>query len=381
MSRTEQASRVPGKGMIEMRNQDKFRGCLIGGAAGDALGYAVEFLHEEQIFRNFGERGITGYALTGEVAQISDDTQMTLFTANGLLLGTARGEGSDKAPLYIWKCYQDWLVTQESRCPPREGPKSAWLGNIPELYSPRAPGNTCLSALHRGEKGTVEKPINHSKGCGGVMRVAPIGLYFNDRGMDIRDICRISAETAALTHGHPLGWMPAAALVQIIHEVSQDSENLPDAVMHSLETVEEIYPERKESRVFTNLIRKAVDLASGKQNDLDAIHQLGEGWVGEEALAIAVYCALRYSGDIDRALIAAVNHRGDSDSTGAVTGNILGAQVGLSGIPDKYTKNLELYDLIVEVADDLGRDSRISGDDKPDPVWMQKYITQSYGRR
>ena len=66
-----------------------------------------------------------------------------------------------------------------------------------------------------GEHGSVETPINNSKGCGGVMRVAPIGLYFNDRKKDIRDICRFGAETAALTHGHPHGWMPAAALAQI----------------------------------------------------------------------------------------------------------------------------------------------------------------------
>ena len=47
-----------------MRDRDRFRGCLIGGAAGDALGYAVEFLREGQIFRRYGERGITEYAPT-----------------------------------------------------------------------------------------------------------------------------------------------------------------------------------------------------------------------------------------------------------------------------------------------------------------------------
>jgi ADP-ribosylglycohydrolase len=117
-------------------------------------------------------------------------------------------------------------------------------------------------------------------------------------------------------------------------------------------------------------------------DDLDAIHLLGEGWVGDEALAIAVYCALKYSGDIDNALIAAVNHNGDSDSTGAITGNIIGAQVGLSGIPAKYTEKLELRDLIIEVADDLWHDCRISeyGSER-DPVWEQKYIEMTYGKR
>ena len=75
-----------------MRDLDKFRGCLVAGAAGDALGYEVEFLQEESIFKKFGENGITEYRLRDGVAQISDDTQMTLFTATGLLLGTTRGK-------------------------------------------------------------------------------------------------------------------------------------------------------------------------------------------------------------------------------------------------------------------------------------------------
>lgn len=68
-----------------MRNKDQFRGCLVGGAVGDALGYAVEFLNEQEIFGRYGKNGITAYTLRDGVAEISDDTQMTLFTASGLL--------------------------------------------------------------------------------------------------------------------------------------------------------------------------------------------------------------------------------------------------------------------------------------------------------
>ncbi len=59
-----------------MRDQDQFRGCLIGGAAGDALGYAVEFLREKQIFRRYGNRGITEYDLTNGIAEIYNSTQV-----------------------------------------------------------------------------------------------------------------------------------------------------------------------------------------------------------------------------------------------------------------------------------------------------------------
>ena len=94
-------------------------------------------------------------------------------------------------------------------------------------------------------------------------------------------------------------------------------------------------------------------LSEKDTEDSDAIRELGEGWVAEETLAIAVYCALKYEHDFEWALIAAVNHDGDSDSTGAVTGNLLGAQLGLTGIPSKYLEHLELKSVILELADDL----------------------------
>lgn len=109
------------------------------------------------------------------------------------------------------------------------------------------------------------------------------------------------------------------------------------------------------------------------------IRELGQGWVAEETLAIAIYCALKYSNDFDKALIASVNHSGDSDSTGAVTGNILGAYLGLSGIPEKYLKNLELKNVILELADDLFNDCKITEyGSYHDEIWEQKYIYKSY---
>ena len=143
-----------------------------------------------------------------------------------------------------------------------------------------------------------------------------------------------------------------------------------------------MWPESEEKEYFLGLMRKSVDLASMDKNDLEAIHQLGEGWVAEETLAIAVYCALKYPNDFDKALIATVNHKGDSDSTGAVTGNILGASLGLKGIPEKYMTKLELKDVILEIADDLWQDCQMSEYDYEhrDPVWIQKYIEMNYGR-
>ena len=361
-----------------MRDLDRFRGCLIGGAAGAALGYAIEFDLENVIFRRYGARGITEYEPVKGVALISDDTQMTLFTATGLLTARTR-ELAQGSPADYHACigasYRNWLYTQQNRFPLHREGNASWLISVPGLFSPRAPGGTCLHALGGKHLGSTAQPVNQSKGCGGVMRAAPVGLLFNDLGADIRDICRLGAETAALTHGHPLGWLPGAVLAVIVHAVSQDGASVADAVQLAMETMRDVWPELPEVSELIALLEKAVRLAAGKVSDLDAIHELGEGWVGDEALAIAVFCALRHEGDIDGALISSVNHKGDSDSTGAIAGNIIGAQVGLSGIPAKYTELLELKELILEVADDLWKGQPAGEEDE---VWREKYLTMTY---
>lgn len=369
------------------KNLDKFRGCLIGGAAGDALGYAVEFLSERNIFARFGEDGITEYQLRNGLARISDDTQMTLFTANGLLYGRTRGcMRGIQAPWssYIAGAYRDWYKTQteSSRSCSREFTTS-WLLNIPELFAQRAPGNTCMSAINAGCCGSVEVPVNNSKGCGGVMRVAPIGLYFGGTDMPPLAIDLLGADAAALTHGHEMGYIPSAMLVHIVRLLAHNGEiTLKEAVLDSKTAMEMLFPEAKELHGFLKLIDKAVELSESDVDDLSAIHILGPGWVGDEALAVAVYCALKYSDDFDKAMIASVNHGGDSDSTGAITGNILGAYLGLSGIPGKYIEKLELVDVLTEMADDLYYDCQIS-EHKPassarDIAWEKKYVYLTY---
>ncbi len=232
-----------------MKDIDKYRGCLIGGAAGDALGYVVEFLDETSIFNRYGTNGITEYDLVNGVAEISDDTQMTLFTANGLLLGKTRGMTRGimgSYPGYIALCYRDWFNTQYKKYPLDEMYPYTWLINVPELFSRRAPGNTCLNAIEKGANGTIDEPINNSKGCGGVMRVAPIGLYFETGNMTLDVIDMIGAETAAITHGHELGYISAAGLVHIIQLLSHNDDiTLLEAILDMKEALRRQFENRK----------------------------------------------------------------------------------------------------------------------------------------
>lgn len=365
-----------------MRDLNTFKGCMIGGAIGDALGYAVEFLSASSIFKKYGKNGITEYELYRGVAEISDDTQMTLFTATGLLVGTTRGMTrgimGDYAECYIAYSYRDWYRTQTEKYPLPEEYHYSWLVNVPEMFNRRAPGNTCLSAIAQGGNGTLENPVNHSKGCGGVMRVAPIGLYFCDKRQEPEEIDIIGAKAAALTHGHELGYIPAAMLVHIIMRISEYGDTILEAIKDAMCSMPTIFPNAKHMDELLALIKKAIALSNENMDDLDAIRQLGEGWVAEETLAIAVYCALKHSDDFERGIIAAVNHDGDSDSTGAVAGNILGAALGIDAIPQKYLDNLELKDIILEIAEDLHHDCQIAEYGPRDNLWESKYIKMTY---
>lgn len=337
-----------------MRNIDKFRGCLIGGAAGDALGYAVEFKQEDEIFSEYGNDGITEYdlMLDSDVAKISDDTQLTLFTAEGLLLAGRKGDSVDYINS-IREMYKCWNQTQSVKNPQKNENLQSRLLNVPELYNRRCPGMTCMIAIREGAEGTINNPVNDSKGCGGVMRVAPISLYFCDTLVSYEQSDMIGAEAAALTHGHDLGYIPAAALVHIVRKVAESDIPLKYAVSDSINAMEKLFPKAEHIGDFTAIMQKAIQLAELDMDDFSAIHLLGEGWVAEETLAIAVYCALKYENDFDMALRTAVNHNGDSDSTGAVCGNILGAYLGYNAIPQKYKECLELHNLICETADNL----------------------------
>ncbi len=377
-----------------MEKQDKFKGCLLGGAIGDALGYAIEFESWSNIKTKYGDHGITRYELnTQGKAEVSDDTQMTLFTANGLLFGETRNavHGITK-PIeeYVETAYLEWLQTQTAKSDKYENWHCCWLRDIPEMNHRRAPGSTCLGALMKLQD--QDKVVNNSKGCGGVMRAAPIGLYYanatkvyeNERDV-IGPLLETGAKVAQCTHKHPLGYLPAAVLAYIVYHlvVQPDSKKAIDRldyiISDALYELQNKFPKEKTYiDELCNIVNLAIKLSRADRSDLECISQIGEGWVGEEALAIAVYCCCKYRNNFEQAICAAVNHSGDSDSTGAIAGNIMGAMLGVAAIPDHYLEKLELKDVIIEMASDLYTGcitgEHDTGDTMEQQKWIDKYI-------
>ncbi|MGN0088643.1 MAG: ADP-ribosylglycohydrolase family protein [Candidatus Limimorpha sp.] len=373
------------------------------GAAGDALGYEVEFMSRRSILSRFGENGITKFALDSNgKALISDDTQMTLFTANGMLMGLTRGymRGIGGRPeKYVDIAYLDWYYTQTGK--KREmlidDWHPTWLRDLPEMAHLRAPGNTCLSACESLFRG--EKVQNNSKGCGGIMRVAPMALLVDqspDSGRyycSLEDLAEGGCYIAEQTHQHSLGFLPAGLLTVLLYKLlpltpAQAQGNIDNIVSKTLSILDVIrvgkYEEDKQ--YLNKLTEKAVRLAYSDISDADAIRELGEGWVAEETWAIALYSAIRHIDSVEDAIIASVNHDGDRDSTGSVCGNIMGAIYGYEHIKERnifcpegqqLEETLELSEIILALADDLSTGCIISEYDPIDTPekrqWYERY--------
>ena len=329
---------------------DHYRGCLLGGAAGDALGAAVEFddIADDPTPVSARRASPSRRAAYGRVGAITDDTQMTLFTAEGVLQADDRLErGVGNTALNLWFAYQRWLQTQ--------GVTAPWTGEPEQLTTasctaspsctPAAPRQHLPeraaehSSTGRGRRVSVAK--NDSKGCGGVMRAAPCGLVDWGDGADLRarrgvrradarPSVRPSRRRRAGADHPPALRRPAAA---------------PAAVDAAIE----ILGGDDGSDEVRDALRRARDLAAAHVGPPD-VAPLGQGWVAEEALAIAVYCALTHPDDFAAAVRLAANHSGDSDSTAAITGNIMGALLGADAIPASWLAVLELRDTIDRLA-------------------------------
>jgi ADP-ribosylglycohydrolase len=337
---------------------------------GDALGAPVEFWPLTRIRDEFGPAGVTGF-VDGR-AEVTDDTQMTLFTAEGMIRAAVRwrARGICHPAGVVFNAYRRWLCTQQvGAVPEPSGVFHSWLLDEPRLHHRRAPGDTCLSAITAGWSDAPACADNNSKGCGGVMRVAPIGLLSRSP----ESAFELACETAATTHGHPGGWLPAGVLAAAIRCLV-DGAALPDA----LDVARGFLPadDDDDPRVGETAaaLDAAVTLARSGPVTPERVEALGGGWVGEEALGIACYCALA-APDPRSALLASVNHSGDSDSTGSICGNLLGALHGTAAVPDDLFSCLDLADVVVRMADDLWHEiDEAPGDstDIPD-YWFDRY--------
>jgi len=295
---------------------------MLASAAGDALGAPVEFLDLAMIVERFGGTGIRDLAPAyGRLGAVTDDTQMAIATARGLI--DARSGRADEADAVLERYF-------------------AWLDSQADPAQVRGPGNTCIAGIEAQRRARIERAENDSKGCGGVMRVHPCGLYFAGNARAAFDLGWVTAD---LTHGHRTSGASSGAQAALVAQLVTGS-----TLDEALGVVLELLEERDPNLETLASVQNAMGLAAQGAPASSALDVIGQGWIAEEALAAGVYCLLRFADDPLEGLIASVNHSGDSDSTGAIAGALLGAHRGAEWIPAGWLDELEHRDLLEDLA-------------------------------
>lgn len=352
--------------MTTMKLRNSMRGAMVGGAIGDALGYPVRSIKSfEGIQAKYGVRGITRMDTTrwwldneelDSEALVTDKTQMTIYTAWGLLNAAT----PEMAVASVREACIEWYLSQIGWANTQF--EQSWLRKVEGLNERREADYTSMMALRAAFEG--ELFFSRSNGSAGMARIAPAALYAASSETDIEAADLQAAEIAKITHLHPLGYIPAALEAHLLYRLAADEAPSHDSfiryIQEGMSTVRNLFAGENEALDrLQELVEKAIALTATCLSDVKAIESIGEGKMAEEALAIAIYCSLKHFGNFEAAVVAAVNHMGASDTTGALTGSLMGAALGYNAIPARLKDNVELQDLLLSMADDLWNGSML----------------------
>ena len=293
---------------------------LFGLALGDALGWPVEFTDLTAIKQRYGAAGIQEPPTP---AEYTDDTQMTLALAEGLL-DAGLNAPVDEIMDAIGARFVTWLELQS------------------DSRHRRAPGNTCLIGMKRysAEPNWRTSGEPNSKGCGSAMRVAPLGYFYQHEPERLREI---SIASSLITHGHPAALAASAGAAYAV-KLALDGVH-PDQLPRQIAAFTDGM-----SDDFTRALHR-VGHVIGWVNDEHGLAHLGEGWIAEEAVALAVFCTIRYPDDYTNGVRRGANLTGDSDSVASIAGGILGARLGLDAIPAEWRARCENAAYLQELAE------------------------------
>ncbi|MFT4099618.1 MAG: ADP-ribosylglycohydrolase family protein [Burkholderiaceae bacterium] len=351
------ATSVPQTGPAGEPLAHRERACLLLGALGDALGAPLEHLRIEEIRTAYGPRGLREPTrFNGRVGSVTDDTQMMLFTAEGLLdaIGEHTGPGEPSYDTAVGAAYLRWLASQGLGDAGTAMGAPRGLLALPELRVQRAPSLTCLDALE-ATRAPGQAAVNTRMGNVAAGRTAPVGVLFGalagadaKTGADALARCQsLAGRLARLTHGHPTAIHAAGAFATLIAALLAGR-----SWDEALARVDEILAQHADAAPVRAAIARAVEASATGEATSDPTARLGEGWDAHEALAIAIHVA-REANDPGEALLRAVNHSGDSDGCGLMTGCLIGASRGLMGVPSTWLAQLELASVIGDHAERL----------------------------
>ena len=358
--------------------RSSYRGCLLGMAVGDAMGYTVDNRSWQEIREDYGPNGLLGYDLVNGYADVTSYTQLAAFTCNGLLLGLTRGQMTGKmAPFvkYIGLSSREWAASQRPWGRPEKS--FCWLLQQPELCRRYCMDTRMLDTLNRDTLGTLEEPVNSFSNPGSLTAAVGVGLFFDRDRIDQREIDLLGAEAVALTHGSPTAFLSGALLTHIISRVlRQPDAPLKSVIGGAMNALREQFGHQySQAYEICNLVRHAITYAEAENLSQSEVMERLRCENAAQVLAGAVYACLSSRGDFDSAMIIAVNHSGRSAAVGAVAGAILGARLGEEALPEFYIECLEPAEVLRELADDLFHGCPMEmGNKLFDLDWDRKYL-------
>lgn len=355
-----------------------YRGCLLGLAVGDAMGYSVDGKSWDQIRQDYGPNGLLGYDLVNGYAEITSNTQLAAFTANGLLIALTRGQMVGRiAPIvkYVGLSSREWCASQRPWGRPEK--TFCWLLRCREMCHRHCLDTRLLDTLGRQELGTMDAPVNNFATPSALTSAVSVGLFMGTANLEQAEADLLGAEVIALSHGNPAAFLTGMALTHIISRCVYHPEvPLKMLVNETCQMLKNTYG-HKYSQCYevTNALQMAMSLAADPHMKApEALNRL-KCLSAPEVLAGALYACMAAGSSFDSAMIAAVNHSGRSSAVGAVAGAILGLRMGEEALPDFYIECLEPAETLMELADDLYEGCPMElGNKLFDLDWDRKYV-------
>lgn len=321
-------------------DKNHFRGCLLGGSVGDAIG---------KISVNDGE------------FLISDNTQLTAFTVDALIWADdiiKKKEKKSYVPCLFYS-YQKWYYTQTHNLTDDNYDFILTGKDLKErilswdlLYARRGEGTTTMEALKKSVDnnfGTIDKRLNNSTGCGAVMRSAPIGMYFCNNE---DDAFKFAIEGACLTHGSDEAIITSGIFAFVIAKIFQGLETKKALQVAIDKAVNNEFG--LDVKNVCAMLSKLLSENITKGDDKEVLKNIGKGETAAEVLAISLYIAIKCQNNFSEATKLVQEFDGvNLDSIGSITGNLIGANIGSLDLPFDLIYKTELSDLMVQGADRL----------------------------
>jgi len=281
--------------------QERFHGCLIGLAVGDALGGRFEAQSSDHIRRRFPSADHLINYVTDDI-WYTDDTQMAIGVSETL------EQHGEIIETHLCQAFADNYTPS----------RGYGLGARKVLNAMESGGDYKMVAARHFPGG--------SYGNGAAMRVAPVGIFFRD---DLKMVFEQSRLSAIPTHVHPLGIEGAQLIAISVAEASKtdafDRGPFFSKLLHHCRS-----PEFRTKMLLASSITKSDDLP-----------QLGNGIEALESVATAITCFALNPGSYVDTIANAIFLGGDTDTIAAMAGAISGAMLGIDAIPSSLVDHLE----------------------------------------